>query len=219
MHVKNIKLEQVKELLVTLEQQNYDAASRVLDGIVAHRDHDLLHQVEEIAHNLHETLDGFGDDAKLLQHTKQDLPDTTERLQYVIETTEEASNKTLSSAENGLALLETLADSIDGASQRKLIEDAKHELNEIIMAQSFQDLTGQVLNRVIMLVGSVEQSLVDLIEKSGIQLDDIVISQPSAQDQKSQEMKGLGPNVTQSSQKNVVQSQQDVDDLLDDLGI
>lgn len=201
MHVKNIKLEQVKELLVTLEQQNYDAASRVLDGIVAHRDNDLLHQVEEIAHNLHETLDGFGDDAKLLQHTKQDLPDTTERLQYVIETTEEASNKTLSSAENGLALLETLADAIDGASQRKLIEDAKHELNEIIMAQSFQDLTGQVLNRVIMLVGSVEQSLVDLIEKSGIQLDDIVISQPSAQDQKSQEMKGLGPNVTQSSQK------------------
>ncbi|PLA75039.1 chemotaxis protein CheZ [Hydrogenovibrio sp. SC-1] len=217
--MKNIKLEQVKELLVTLEQQNYDAASRVLDGIVAHRDNDLLHQVEEIAHNLHETLDGFGDDAKLLQHTKQDLPDTTERLQYVIETTEEASNKTLSSAENGLALLETLADSIDGASQRKLIEDAKHELNEIIMAQSFQDLTGQVLNRVIMLVGSVEQSLVDLIEKSGIQLDDIVISQPSAQDHKSQEMKGLGPNVTQSSQKNVVKSQQDVDDLLDDLGI
>ncbi len=217
--MKNIRLEQVKELLVTLEQQNYDAASKVLDEIVAHRDHDLLHQVEEIAHNLHETLDGFGDDAKLLHHTKQDLPDTTERLQYVIETTEEASNKTLSSAENGLALLETLADSIDGASQQKLIEDAKHELNEIIMAQSFQDLTGQVLNRVIMLVGSVEQSLVDLIEKSGIQLDDIVISQPSAQDQKTEEMKGLGPNVTQSSQKNVVQSQQDVDDLLDDLGI
>lgn len=217
--MKNIKLEQVKELLVTLEQQNYDAASRMLDEIVAHRDHDLLHQVEEIAHNLHETLDGFGDDSKLLHHTKQDLPDTTERLQYVIETTEEASNKTLSSAENGLAVLETLADSIDGTSQQKLIEDAKHELNEIIMAQSFQDLTGQVLNRVIMLVGSVEQSLVDLIEKSGIQLDEIVLSQPSAQEQKSQEMKGLGPNVTQSSQKNVVQSQEDVDDLLDDLGI
>ena len=217
--MKNIKVNQVKQLLGLLEQQNYDEAAQVLDAIVTDRNQNLLHQVEQIAQNLHETLDGFGADAKLLHHTKQDLPDTTERLQYVIETTEEASNKTLSSAENMIALLETLADTIEGDTQRKLIEDAKNEVTEIIMAQSFQDLTGQVLNRVIMLVGSVEQSLVDLIEKSGIQLDDIVIPQSSKQDQKSQEMKGLGPNVTQSSQKNSVQSQDDVDDLLGDLGI
>jgi len=217
--VKEINLEHVKQLLSALESEKYDEASDVLDLIVASRNRDLLHQVEEIADNLHETLDGFGEDAKLLQHTKQDLPDTTERLQYVIETTEQASNKTLSSAENISALLETLADSIEGASERKLLEEAKNEITEIMKAQSYQDLTGQVLNRVIMLVGSVEQSLVELIEKSGISLDEITLPEQSKEAQKAQEMKGLGPNVTQSSQKQFAQSQQDVDNLLDDLGI
>jgi len=217
--VKEINLEHVKQLLSALESEKYDEASDVLDLIVASRNRDLLHQVEEIADNLHETLDGFGEDAKLLQHTKQDLPDTTERLQYVIETTEQASNKTLSSAENISALLETLADSIEGASERKLLEEAKNEITEIMMAQSYQDLTGQVLNRVIMLVGSVEQSLVELIEKSGISLDEITLPEQSKEAQKAQEMKGLGPNVTQSSQKQFAQSQQDVGNLLDDLGI
>jgi len=217
--VKEINLEHVKQLLSALESEKYDEASDVLDLIVASRNRDLLHQVEEIADNLHETLDGFGEDAKLLQHTKQDLPDTTERLQYVIETTEQASNKTLSSAENISALLETLADSIEGASERKLLAEAKNEITEIMMAQSYQDLTGQVLNRVIMLVGSVEQSLVELIEKSGISLDEITLPEQSKEAQKAQEMKGLGPNVTQSSQKQFAQSQQDVDNLLDDLGI
>jgi len=217
--VKEINLEHVKQLLSALESEKYDEASDVLDLIVASRNRDLLHQVEEIADNLHETLDGFGEDAKLLQHTKQDLPDTTERLQYVIETTEQASNKTLSSAENISALLETLADSIEGASERKLLEEAKNEITEIMMAQSYQDLTGQVLNRVIMLVGSVEQSLVELIKKSGISLDEITLPEQSKEAQKAQEMKGLGPNVTQSSQKQFAQSQQDVDNLLDDLGI
>jgi len=217
--VKEINLEHVKQLLSALESEKYDEASDVLDLIVASRNRDLLHQVEEIADNLHETLDGFGEVAKLLQHTKQDLPDTTERLQYVIETTEQASNKTLSSAENISALLETLADSIEGASERKLLEEAKNEITEIMIAQSYQDLTGQVLNRVIMLVGSVEQSLVELIEKSGISLDEITLPEQSKEAQKAQEMKGLGPNVTQSSQKQFAQSQQDVDNLLDDLGI
>lgn len=217
--MKNIKLDQVKQLLSALEQQDYDTAASMLDRIVEIRNQDVLHQVEEIAQNLHQTLDGFGDDAKLLQHTKQDLPDTTERLQYVIETTEQASNKTLSSAENVMALLETLSDWSSDEAHVKLIEEAKTEMTEIIMAQSFQDLTGQVLNRVIMLVGSVEQSLVDLLEKSGIQLDKVVLSEPSDEAKKAEEMKGLGPNVTQSSQKDVAKSQQDVDDLLDDLGI
>lgn len=217
--MKNIKLDQVKNLLNALEAENYDEASHVLDLIVASRNEDLLHQVEEIAYNLHETLESFGSDARLLQQTKQDLPDTTERLEYVIKTTEEASNKTLSSAENITALLETLSNSSQSESELALIDQAKNEVTEIIMAQSFQDLTGQVLNRVILLVTSLEQSLLELIEKSGIQLDQVPILTESKEAQKAEEMKGLGPNVARSSQHHTVQSQQDVDDLLGDLGI
>lgn len=217
--MKNIKIKQIKTLLKAMEKEDYDQASQALDDIVATRDGNLLEQVEQIAQNLHDTLEQFGSDSMLLQQTKHGLPDATERLEYVIQTTEEASNKTLSAAENVIALLETLESQTQDGAQKELITQAQSEVTDIMMAQSFQDLTGQVLNRVIMLVTSLEQSLMELIDKSGIHIDDIPDPTASEETRKAEEMKGIGPNVTKSSQKNVVSSQDDVDDLLGDLGI
>lgn len=217
--MKNIKIKQIKALLKAMEKADYDKASQALDDIVATRDGNLLEQVEQIAQNLHDTLEQFGSDSMLLQQTKHGLPDATERLEYVIQTTEEASNKTLSAAENVIALLETLESQTKDGAQKELIIKAQSEVTDIMMAQSFQDLTGQVLNRVIMLVTSLEQSLMELIDKSGIHIDDIPDPTASEETRKAEEMKGIGPNVTKSSQQNVVSSQDDVDDLLGDLGI
>jgi chemotaxis protein CheZ len=216
--MKNINVEQARELLQALESGQYDQASKTLDGIVAARDENLLEQVEEIAQNLHDTLESFGADSRILQHTKHGLPDATERLEYVIQTTEEASNKTLSAAENTVALLETMESKASDNEMKEWIAQAQAQVTEIMMAQSFQDLTGQVLNRVIMLVTSLEQSLVELIEKSGIEFDSIPDVTTDEQ-RKAEEMKGVGPNVTKNSQQNVAQSQDEVDDLLGDLGI
>ncbi|MDG4813103.1 protein phosphatase CheZ [Hydrogenovibrio sp. 3SP14C1] len=217
--MKNIKIKQIKALLKAMEKEDYDNASQALDDIIATRDSNLLEQVEQIAQNLHDTLEQFGSDSMLLQQTKHGLPDATERLEYVIQTTEEASNKTLSAAENIIALLETLESQATDDAQKEFINKAQSEVTEIMMAQSFQDLTGQVLNRVIMLVTSLEQSLMELINKSGIHIDDIPDPAESDEKRKAEEMRGIGPNVTKSSQQNVVNSQDDVDDLLGDLGI
>ena len=78
-------------------------------------------------------------------------------------------------------------------------------------AQSFQDLTGQVLNRVIILVSSLEQSLQDLISSAGIDIEamDIEITD---EEKKQAEQKGLGPDIKKSNQN-------DIGDLLGELGI
>lgn len=135
-----------------------------------------------------------------------------------MQTTEEASNKTLAAAENAVAVLETLDSQTTDDETKQLIAQAQSQLTEIMMAQSFQDLTGQVLNRVIMLVTTLEQSLHELIEKAGISIEDIP-NLESEEDKKAAEMKGIGPNVTKNSQKDSAQSQEDVDDLLGELGI
>lgn len=216
--MENIRIEQVAELMTAMEQKDFKTASLALDAIVAERDNQILGEVEQIAKNLHDTLEGFGSDAALLQQTKHGLPDAAERLEYVIETTEEASNKTLAAAENTIAVLETLDSQAGNDESKQLIAQAQNQLTEIMMAQSFQDLTGQVLNRVIMLVTTLEQSLHELIEKAGINIEDIP-EMESEEDRKAAEMKGIGPNVTKSSQKDSAQSQDDVDDLLGELGI
>lgn len=216
--MENINIELVADLLGAMEQKDFKTASLVLDAIVAERDGQILGEVEQIAQNLHDTLDSFGSDAALLQHTKHGLPDATERLEYVMQTTEEASNKTLAAAENAVAVLETLDSQTADDETKQLIAQAQSQLTEIMMAQSFQDLTGQVLNRVIMLVTTLEQSLHELIEKAGISIEDIP-NLESEEDKKAAEMKGIGPNVTKNSQKDSAQSQEDVDDLLGELGI
>lgn len=207
-------LDQAKALLDAVKAGDETKTDFVLQQIIQAKDADLLGEVKKITQSLHNTLDEFGQDNQLLQYAKYGLPDAGERLEYVLKTTEDASQKTLSSAENASAILSNLSETLSGESLL-LAQQAQQEITEIMMTQSFQDLTGQVLKRVIMLVTSIESSLIELVEKSGIALEDIEQVDVSSDE----EMKGVGPNVTRASQKGVVQTQDEVDDLLNDLGI
>ncbi len=203
--MSKVSIEKVESLLLALKSGDEESSQSILD---------------EITQDLHTTMVGFGDDAELLFQAKHDIPEVSESLEYVIQTTKEASNEALSASENAIALLENMQDKLGNnnlVSQE--IADIKSQLTAIMMSQSFQDLTGQVLNRVIFLVANLEVSLIDLIEKSGINYDKIPNRPLSDMDKNNAEMQGIGPNVTRSSQKDSITSQSDIDDLLGDLGI
>lgn len=218
--MKNIPIEVVEELLAALKAKDQQTANLLLNELTHLTQVNMVSQVEEIALNLHKTLDSFGEDAELLMVTKHDLPDVSERLSYVMQTTEDASNKTLNAVENAQAILDNLSHQLEGdAEALQLLNQVQSEMTEIMMSQSFQDLTGQVLKRVMMLVGSLEQSLLDLIEKSDFDYAKIPMRQQTAEQKKAAEMHGIGPNVTKSGKQDSASSQDDVDDLLGDLGI
>ena len=82
------------------------------------------------------------------------------------------------------------------------------------MAQDFQDLTGQIIERVITLVDDMESSLVDLIRISGQNLREPVLKQQE------DILKGAGPVVpgVDDVAENVVSGQDEFDDLLSSLG-
>ena len=221
--MKNIEITVVEDLLAAMKSGDESTAKILLDELTQLNDSEVVHQVEEIAHNLSQTMQDFGQDAELMLQTKHDLPDVSERLDYVMQTTEEASNKTLSAAENCIALVEKLNSKLienpNSADMAEELQQIQSQLTDIMMFQSFQDLIGQVLNRVMTLVGSLEMSLIGLIENSGVKLSDIPSREVSEDDQKNAEMTGVGPNVTKASKQNTVASQDDVDDLLGSLGI
>lgn len=215
----------VAELLQALEAGEQQQASVLLDEITQMRERELYLKLSELTSNLHQTLDDLSDD-NLMMQTKHDIPDAAERLEYVINTTEEASNKTLESAEKVIAFVETLESELQSiltedqlASIHSALQMMQSELNNIMLAQSFQDLTGQVLNRVILIISSLEQSLISLIEQAGHDYASIPDRKESKDDAWSAQMKGIGPNVTKKSQADSVSSQDDVDDLLGELGI
>ena len=81
------------------------------------------------------------------------------------------------------------------------------------MAQDFQDLTGQIISRVITLVREVEERLVEIITTFGIEKAD----EPSDAAKKSA-TEAEGPILNPHEREDAVSSQDDVDDLLSSLG-
>ncbi len=175
------------------------------------------------------------------------MRDASDRLNYVITMTDRAANKTMDLLETTLPVLERLHlnarelrpqwqklmrremqasefrelyGRIDAflASAAQDAHDLKSLHNDIVVAQDYQDLTGQVIKRVISLVKEVEDSLVKLV-KMASQVDSIAgISHQQPLRELSARDRPAGPVVNPEVAKDSVSGQDEVDDLLSSLG-
>jgi len=194
----------------------------------------LIERIGALTRGLYDSINTLQVDAGE-SHNEQ----TTDRLRFVIERSQESANRVLDAVDQAqpiahrvLASAQTLAmkwnrlgaRELTGAEFRELYSEMKaflslteqecNDLNDslqsIVLAQDFQDLTGQVLERVIAMLTRVEHSLIALISEE---------TQPSLASHQVQEKSlqtGLGPQSKASSDS--VASQADVDDLLSSLG-
>lgn len=196
---------------------------------------EVLARVGHMTRMLHDNLRGLGFD-KLLAKAAHDIPDARDRLDYVARMTEQAAQRVLTAtelasplqdrieagaADLGSAWQAQLANATD-AQTRALAErtlaylqntqgDAsvtKQQLMDIMMAQDFQDLTGQVIRRVTELAHGIEQQLLQLL---------IDYAPPEI---KRDAAPGLlnGPQIHPTGSADVVANQGQVDDLLESLG-
>lgn len=236
------RLEQARALVAHLEAGDRQAADRVLRELGARDDNALFHELGRLTRELHEAINGFLLDARIQDLAHQEIPDAAERLKYVIAMTEQAANTTLNAVEESMPLLDSLQDGagrLSGEWQRfrerqlkvgdfrelaqdlGLFLDQVHEdserlhgkLSEVLLAQDFQDLTGQIIRKVIALVQNLEDKLVQLIRITGE-------SQAEPGRKKSRDDPAVleGPVVPGLDQGNVVHGQDEVDDLLSSLG-
>jgi len=201
----------------------------------AHAAERMLNSVGQLTRQLHDTLAELGYDQSLQECAAAMLPDARQRLAYVVTLTEQAATRSLTAVEVATPVQETLAvgatalgDRWDAllrgeASVEELkrlshatrdylrsvpvhTEATRSQLGEIVMAQEFQDLTGQVLKRVTELASNLETQLLKLlVENAPMPLRD-----PQAL--------GLlnGPAIGGGSE--IVANQAQVDELLESLG-
>lgn len=238
---KEIQLDAARSLLTALENDDDNAINKQLAILTQSHESQLFQEVGKLTRELHEALSNFNVDSRLVDLAENDIPNTRDRLNYVITTTEDAAHKTLGHIDQTMPLAQELrqtAEKIDESWQRfrkkemtaeefrqlvKEIEaylpavkshaDQVHaNLSEMMLAQGFQDLTGQVIRQVISLVEEVEDSLVQLVKVAG----------KHQQDNKTQKqtdpIKAEGPQINAKDNPNVVNDQDDVDDLLSSLG-
>lgn len=245
-----ISLEQARQLVVYLENGEQEKANQLILDTASKEQSELFAEVGKLTRQLHESLKNFELDTRLSDITTEAIPDAKQRLNYVMEMTESAANKTMDAVEASLPIAQQLGDDISdikptwdrlmsreielgefkqlchrldkfmNSSQSKT-DELQGLMTNVLMAQDFQDLTGQVIRRVIELVREVEESLIHLLTAFGNQ-DDEQLSVENIAKEKPPAEKTLagpeGPIIDKESRDDVVSGQDDVDDLLSSLG-
>lgn len=130
---------------------------------------DLLTELARITRELHEALDGVRVDPRLSELATQDIPDAREKLGWVLALTEQAAHRVINSVEEGLPVASGLASgAVSGPEEVRAEGKRLHALlSDILMAQSFQDLSGQAIRRVIGVAGELEGRLAELVARTG----------------------------------------------------
>ena len=190
---------------------------------------EVFQQLGLITRQLHDTLSQLGVMPRL-QAAADGLPDARSRLSYIAQKTGAAAEKVLNSvdmakAEHQKISAETrrIAEAITrdpvkavaGGAVMNFVGDVEtatasidRHLTDIMMAQDFHDLTGQVVAKVVALASDLEDSLVKLLVQAA----------PAEQAQKVDAAVLNGPVVDSGGRTDVVANQGEVDDLLASLG-
>lgn len=241
-----INLEQARILVAMLERGDQDGADRYLTDVCMPQAKELVDQVGQLTRQLHNALQEFRNDPRLPELAENEIPDARERLSYVIDMTDKAANRTMDAVEASLPIADRLGDRIQQMMpgwrelmQRQLElnkfkalcyqlddflvgseQDAnqlRQLLTEILMAQDYQDLTGQMIRRVINLVQEVEAKLVAILSVFG-RLPGMDDDKPKPASVPVSAIEAEGPIINKEHRNDVVSDQDGVDDLLSSLG-
>lgn len=211
---------------------------------------DIVYRIGHLVRMLRDSMRELGLD-KEVEKAAQAIPDARDRLSYIATMTEQAAERALNAIDRAQPLQErigTRAKELDARWQAwfedpmeldqakelvtetrsflveapDLADNTNKELLEIMMAQDFQDLTGQVVKRMMEVIREMEFQLLQVLldsvpedeERLDLQRRTDEIKQ--AQDRKTSSLLN-GPQI-RDSEPDVVNSQDQVDDLLAELG-
>ncbi len=200
------------------------------------RQESVFTKIGQMTRMLHDTLRELGYD-RMLEETARQIPDARQRLSYIATMTEQAASRVLNATDiaqpiqdrqeemsrqlrerwDKLYAKELSVEEFKVLAQEtrsflgKVAEDSKlvnEQLLEIMMAQDFQDLTGQVIKKIVDMASVLEEELVN------------VLLQVMPESKRSSASEGLlnGPVVNSEGREDVVTNQEQVDDLLESLG-
>lgn len=180
------------------------------------------------------------------QEALSKMTDASDRLEYVVKMTGQAANRTMDLVEDAMPKAHAMRDEAARLRdewqrlRRREMQPAEFRdlygridtffitlnrdadtiygnLSEILLAQDFQDLTGQVIQKVTALVKEVEEHLLSLVVMAS-HVDQLTGTVHEIESKEVSAEQGVGPQVKAEEREDVVSGQDDVDDLLSSLG-
>lgn len=171
--------------------------------------------IRKMASDLYAEMRALQLDSRLARAAAE-IPDACSRLDAVIELTEQAATRTLDLVEDSREHIVALQDMADemapGAAAEQLVKRTatlRKNMSSLYEAQAYQDLSGQIIRRVMTMVGNLDTTLKDMLDLAGLS--------PATLDEPEDEAL-LGPAAGRTDNRPAA-SQDDADALLADLGI
>ncbi|MDV3468805.1 protein phosphatase CheZ [Stenotrophomonas sp. C3(2023)] len=196
---KTALVQRLQDALAALESGDEAAWRQQIDALAALRTQPMMAGLSRLARELGQALG----ELPSLPSEAGELDDACARLDHVVAMTEQATHRTLDLAEECRGLTEQLRDGGLNVDQGAQLERIRHNLTEIALTQSYQDLTGQIIRRVVGIVRRVHEGF-------------------GALGLPPEKANGNGPElagpVVRGLDRHAV-SQHDADDLLSDLGL
>ncbi len=237
-----VSLQDAQQLVALLESGDQQQANQYFEQMASGSSNPMLQQVGQLTRDLHDSLKQFNIEQRMSEIAIDEIPEARDRLQYVLDKTEDAANKTMDAVDASLPIADQLNDKLTQIRPKwNDLMNGRIELNEfktlchgidqllvsiegdsvelrsqlthILMAQDFQDLTGQIIRRVITLVGEVEERLVEILTVFGVE-ETTELNKTA----KEKSIEAEGPIIDAENRDDAVSSQDDVDDLLASLG-
>ncbi len=230
-------VENVNDIINAISSADMDSAQKILLKLAENprSNTGLYKEIGTLARGLHDSILSFFNtlDPSLHDLVMDKIPDSGNRLEHILEMTEKAALTTLDHVEaiqdrlskesrqiahlrEVIGGLKAIGDSagkkldeslqtIDGFEQ--MIKEHRSDLDTILGAQDYQDLSGQVIHKITKLLKDIEGKLVNLIRTFGVKLE-------ATTQKTSDEL--YGP--AHSGMENAVHSQDEVDSLLSEFG-
>lgn len=227
----------VEALADALRQEDETAFFTAVDHIVHMREPGMFKELRQLTGDLQKALERFSVESRLQDIAENEIPDARARLIHVMKMTDEAAHRTLdlveqsgplaeATAQEAAALIESLEarrsqgglDTEIASSVEKFLplarsnsELIRRNLADVLLAQGYQDLTGQIIRSVMKLVEELEVALANLARLSGDVVEHATMGEA--------ESAGQGPVVPGVTKGEIASGQTDVDALLSGLGM
>src|SRR6185295_8252152 len=212
-----------------------------LDALLQRRERMLFLDLRKLTGDLQSALQRFRVDSRLADLAQRDVPNARLRLDHVLRLTDEAAHRTLELVERSGPLAErtarTATDLVEPwqrfrdrniavedfhrmvrdmdaflQATRTDMDQVRENLSQVLLAQGYQDLSGQIIRGVMKLVTELEIALVDLVRLSQT-------GARTARHVSEETRRGFGPPIPGIKTGPAVSGQQDVDALLSGLGV
>jgi chemotaxis protein CheZ len=238
-------MKRLQSLTEAIDTKDEGKISDIVGELTTLRESSLYQELGMLTREIHDSISTFGNDERIAELANEEIPDAKERLNFIVTKTDEAAHHTMAVAEDAMEVMDKFSGKAESMRERwaqfrnrelsktefiQLSDEialflesvgpesaiVNSKMTEIMLAQDYQDITGQMIKQVVTMVKEVEEKLVRLVAISG--LGDASTKKNKRAGNKSDGENAVGPQLDSADKEDVASSQGDVDDLLASLG-